>query len=165
MVILNEISNLIIIYMAEKSNDYGLACVNNIWFVYKEKKVIQLGRRYVISGDFIIGTQEDGTKTPVYLKTFQAYESMQECFFVKGDRLVYETCGVWKMLCAKTNVRIPLGIPVEKGNRSFVYYGERGMKLTQIRNVHVHVKWTPYAEKKESIWYRCPPEQEELIAV
>lgn len=127
--------------MAEKK--LNIAYYNGVWVLLEGLTVHRLGTKYEKSGNYIVGTNPDGTRFAVYVggEKIRKYGVFTKFFPVGEDRMaVWEIDGKWK-LYTRTGVKVILGDMVDESGRFFVYKCPEGVKFSRREGTRLTIMW------------------------
>ena len=152
--------------MAEKN--LNIAYYNGVWVLLEGLTVHKLGTKYQICGNFVIGTNQDGTMFAICVggKKYRKYGVFTKFFLVDDNRLAaLEIDSKWKLYTPAE--KILLGSMIDEEHKFFIYSSSDKVKFSKIDGHRLVTLWCRGYQRglRKSITLRYPDGMSELIAV
>lgn len=151
--------------MAEKN--LNIAYYNGVWVLLEGLTVHKLGTKYQICGNFVIGTNQDGTMFAICVggKKYRKYGVFTKFFLVDENRLsALEIDNKWKVYSPTD--KILLGNLIDEEHKFFIVEFSEKVKFSKIVGDRLVTMWaTFHTGLRKSITLQYSDGMSELIAV
>lgn len=146
----------------------NIAYYNGVWVLLEGLTVHKLGRQYQICGNFVIGTNEDGTKFAICVggEKYRKYGVFTKFFLVDENRLsALEIDNKWKVY--SPTEKILLGSMIDEEHKFFIYASSDKVKFSKIDGNRLITFWCKGCQRglRKSITLQYSDGMSELIAV
>ena len=149
-------------------NNLNIAYYNGVWVLLEGLTVHKLGTKYQICGNFVIGTNQDGTMFAICVggEKYRKYGVFTKFFLVDDNRLaVLEIDNKWKVYTPTE--KILLGSMIDEEHKFFIYACSDKAKFSKIDGNRLITFWCKGCQRglRKSITLQYSDGMSELIAV